>query len=39
MCVLDFIEKNVVEGTKDYFKHCGKSCHQCVESRVEKVAL
>ena len=28
LCVLDFIEKNVHEGTKQYFKHVGK-CGRC----------
>ena len=39
MCVLDFIEKNVVEGTKDYFKLFGKSRDWCIGSWLEKVAL
>ena len=37
LCVLDFIEKNVVEGTKEYFKHVGKCGGRPVEACVRAV--
>ena len=39
LCVLDFIEKNVVEGTKNYFRQCGKCGGQPRHVLCEGAAL